>query len=313
VTGHKTPRWWTASELAADAAEAKAAFRRRRLDEPKDRYLEEFESLHRANSELIQLLPQLLADPVDPGLIARVLREVDLRMALRYLGAPPISSDDLQTLAECRLAWTRIKADPQRAGRIRDVLVRILDPKRFPWIEQGREPTEHEVAAANLASSVLGAAQRVQTGRRSDEKRELEDKVASVLAAANLQEMTRRRIGNIARDGLAPGQYARHCVVGEDEADIVVGLFDHRLLALECKASNSELNSRKRINKEIGQDAQNWLRRFGSDQIVPAAAIQGVFKPEYLAAAQALGVAIFWSHRLSDLAEFVIGTRGSTP
>ena len=37
-------------------------------------------------------------------------------------------------------------------------------------------------------------------------------------------------------------------LIGEHNADLVVGLHDERILALECKASNSEINSRKRIN-----------------------------------------------------------------
>jgi len=45
---------------------------------------------------------------------------------------------------------------------------------------------------------------------------------------------------------------------------VVIRLFDGRLMALECKASNSEINSRKRINKEIGQNAQTGLN--GLDQ-----------------------------------------------
>ena len=74
---------------------------------------------------------------------------------------------------------------------------------------------------------------------------------------------------SLRRDAPQPGQFlARSCVLGEDEADIVIGLFDHRVLAIECKASNSEINSRKRINKEIGQNARNWVARFGTDDFV---------------------------------------------
>lgn len=296
-------------EIAADAAQAKNLFRQRRLDEPLDKYLAAFAPLHAANSRLIASLTWLLSDPVDPEFVASLVRDKDLLTALRYLGAPPISRDDLETLIENKLAWTAIRKDPERAERIRDTMARILDPKRFPWVHERRQPAEQEMHAAILASSVVAAAQRVQTARRSDEKRQLEGQVCQVLADMGLKEVATKKITSMARDAPAPGEFSRACVVGEDEADIAVGLFDHRLLAIECKASNSEINSRKRINKEIGQDAQNWLRRFGTDQIVPAAAIQGVFKPGYLVAAQDIGVVIFWAHRLDDLRLFVESTK----
>lgn len=66
------------------------------------------------------------------------------------------------------------------------------------------------------------------------------------------------------------------CTVGEHNADIVARLADGRVLALECKASNSEINSRKRINKEVAVDAGRWVRQFGEQNLVPAAVIQGV-------------------------------------
>ena len=119
-----------------------------------------------------------------------------------------------------------------------------------------------------------------------------------------------RRIESLRRDAPRPGEFSeRSCVLGEDEADIVIGLYDHRVLAIECKASNSEINSRKRINKEIGQDARNWVSRFGSDDFVPAGTMQGVFKPSYIAAAQETPLVFFWGHRLEDLRDFINATR----
>jgi hypothetical protein len=47
------------------------------------------------------------------------------------------------------------------------------------------------------------------------------------------------------------------------------------------------------------------LREFGEETIVPAAAIQGVFKPAYIAEAQEIPVVFFWGHRLTDLKKFL--------
>jgi Holliday junction resolvase len=118
----------------------------------------------------------------------------------------------------------------------------------------------------------------------------------------------KRKIENLRRDAPFPGEFCERAVLGEDEADLVIGLYDHRILAVECKASNSEINSRKRINKEIAQNAQNWIRRFGSDDFVPAGVIRGVFKPAYLESAQEIPIVFFWEHRLEDLRDFVRST-----
>jgi hypothetical protein len=276
-----------------------------------DLYLRAFEVIWDANVRLYSQLGRALNDQLDPELIASILKDDELRAAFRYIAAPPISEDDLETLIDGRLAWTQIKNDADRAMRIREVMRAVLDPKRFPWIAETRQPTPAEAHAAALASSVAAASQRVQTSRRLDEKKLLEGAVLDTLEQMGLKRSTppRRKVESLRRDAPKPGEFYGACVVGEDGADAVIGLFDHRVMAIECKASNSEINSRKRINKEICQDAQNWFSRFGRDEFIPAAAIQGVFNPAYLAAAQNLGVGIFWSHRLQDLRRFIASTR----
>ena len=96
--------------------------------------------------------------------------------------------------------------------------------------------------------------------------------------------------------------------LGSDSADVLVRLRDGRLLVIECKGSNSEINSRKRLNKEASQNARAWLARFGG-QVVPAVALQGVFKDRYVGEAQDTPMLIFWGHRLSDLLAFVEAAR----
>ena len=303
-------RKWTFEEIVSDAAIARDNFRRRRLGEPMDQYLKAFEALERANVNLVSQLPKIFEDPVDAVFISSVVRDEDVRTALRYLGAPPISEHDLETMIGSSLAWTLNRRDAERATAIRDVIAQILDPKRFPWVAAGRLPTKDEQHAAILASTVAAAAQRVQTFRRTDERRQLEGAVRALIVGMNFTPVPIRRIESLRRDAPQPGHYsARSCVLGKDEADIVIGLFDHRVLAIECKASNSEINSRKRINKEIGQDARNWVTRYGTDDFVPDGAIQGVFKPAYIAAAQETPLVFFWGHRLEDLCNFINAAR----
>ena len=81
------------------------------------------------------------------------------------------------------------------------------------------------------------------------------------------------------------------------------------MLALECKASNSEVNSFKRLNKEVVGDAKDWVTRFGKNVVVPAAALQGVFKATNVESAQDTPVYMFWGHRLNDLTAFIQSTK----
>ena len=301
-------RKWTQEEIVRDANEARDFFRQRRIGEPMANYLKAFAALEKANRELTPRLADVFADPVDPDLIAKLVKDAELLTALRYLCAPPISADDLETLVGEKLAWTQVKNNPKRAAAIRDVIVAILDPKRFPWIKECRPAKKKEIEGAILASTVLASTQRVQTQRRSGEREDLQAAVEGILSTIGFSKARRPRRGIkiLSADAPKAGEYMVEVLVGEHNADVVVGLRDFRILAIECKGSNSEINSRKRINKEVAQDAGDWVHRFGSDNLVPAAAIQGVFNPRYILQAQETPVVFFWGHRLDDLRTFVL-------
>ena len=103
------------------------------------------------------------------------------------------------------------------------------------------------------------------------------------------------------------GEFCRQSNVGGTRADFTVGLRD-RLLLIECKASNSEVNSYKRLNHEIGDKAAVWKRSFG-ESVIPAAVLAGVFTVENLGEAQRGGIAIFWEHDFGTLLEYVTSIR----
>lgn len=303
---HGTKRW-TIEEITADAVKARDLFRTRRLGEPKEQYLRAFQALEIANRDITPRLAEVFSDPVNPDLIASLLKDDDLLTALRYLCAPPISKDDLETLLGSKLAWTQVSQSQERAKAIRDVIVAVLDPKRFPWIIEQRAPTEMEIERAILASTVAASSQRVQTIRRGDERTTLQGAVERILLDAGFTKAKKcGPIKNLRADTPRPNEYMTEILVGEHNADLVVGLRDYRVLAIECKGSNSEINSRKRINKEVAQDARDWVERFGSDNFIPAAAIQGVFSPRYILQAQETPVVFFWGHRLADLRQLLL-------
>ena len=106
----------------------------------------------------------------------------------------------------------------------------------------------------------------------------------------------------------APGQFCGESKLGGTRADIVARLYDGRVMPLECKVSNSAVNSFKRINHEAAGKARDWIAGFGQLQVVPAAVIAGVFNPPNLATAQHEGLTIYWNDRLDDLVEFISAT-----
>lgn len=301
---------WTPAQIAREAALSRDDFRRRRMGEPLQKYLEAFARLEKANKQIVGGLATLLEEPVNQRALAEVMRNKDLLTALRYVGAPPVSEDDLETLSGESLTASRILADAEFATAVRDVLYAILDPKRFPWIPARREPTTQERKAAILASTVLASSQEVQTKRRSDERQIVEGLVQGVLIGLGYKKRpaTQKGIQSLlSSDVPKPGEFMTGCTLGENNADFVIGLWDNRLLVIEAKGSNSAINSRKRLNMEAVQKAKAWAT-FGRD-VVSAAAIRGVFNPAEVVRAQETPLVIFWAHRIDDLKKFIAASR----
>jgi XamI restriction endonuclease len=301
------PRW-TTEQLNADAREAEAAFRRERLDEPLVRYSEFFNAFVPIFQDLIpDLLSFAKADPACEKLIGMV-RGTDRLTAFRYLASPPISADDLKTLAETSLSQRALKGDRDQASRVRKIVLQILDPYRFPWIAERREPTDHERAQAVVASAALVAAKKVETARRKDSGHVQEEMVKALLLDLGLTQVESRLIP-LLDDAPAPGQFCGESKLGDTKADVVVRLFDRRVLPVECKVSNSSTNSFKRLIHEAAGKAAKWQRHFGDRAVVPVAVLSGVFAKANLLTAQEGGLVLIWSHRLEDLATLVQSTR----
>ena len=294
--------------MASDVEEAKAVFRDQRLREPLEVYSRFFETFAPVFADIIGRLPSLAQDQFDPSILGNLVCNDDFRTAFRYLTAPPISEDDLKTLAGTTLSPSNLRTDAERARRVRDVIFQILDSHRFPWISENRKPTEHERMQAVVASAVLVAAQKVATSRRSDARKNQEEAVKNLLWEIGFTEVRSRDIPII---DLAPHpqEFCSESKLGGTRADILVRLYDRRLMPIECKASNSAVNSFKRINHEALGKARSWITGFGNRHVVPVAVIGGVFNAANLDAAQEDGLCIIWSHRLEDLAEFIESSR----
>jgi hypothetical protein len=143
---------------------------------------------------LIDQLPGVVKGPVDADLIASLLEGKNEQKAFRYLTAPPISADDLAIVADANLTPSRLRIAPMEAERVRKIVLTILDPHRFPWVEAGRKPTKEEKHTAIVASAALAAASEVGTHRRNTSKEAQEQAVKDTLSGIGVKEVKKRDI-----------------------------------------------------------------------------------------------------------------------
>ena len=301
------PPRWSEDQLKEHAAEAVRKFREVRMHEPLEQYLEQFDSFRGTLEELIECTVDLslLRDQA-----AEQLSQADVLTAVRYLAGPPVSADDLKELAGdgVSLARTRLLRDPEMAKLVVDTVLLGLDRIRFPWIGEDREPTDAEREVAVVATAAMIATQRVQTARRNEAKEEQEEAVAEVLKQNGFTQVPTRAIHNISHFPDV-GEFCRESDFGGRKADLIVRLWDGRVLPVECKVSNSSTNSVKRLNNDAAAKAEVWIKEFGTATVIPAAVLSGVFKIHNLESAQARGLTLFWAHRLNAMIDFIDSTR----
>ena len=299
---------WTEGELEAARRLATARFRDERMREPRRLYL----ALYDARAAIVSELIDLLLTERDPALatdetVLRVVTSEAHLEVLRYLAAPPVSSDDLVVLTETTLAPGTLRRDPVRARLVVQTILGGIDPRRFPWVGQ-RAATDEERHAAVVATTALLASRRTETERRGDGKAAQEGAVFAALDAAGFVRADARAIRTL-EDAPSTGTYCSETLLGDRKADVVVRLWDGRLLAIECKVSNSATNSIKRLNNDAAVKAVHWVREFGTRNVVPSAMLAGVYKLRNLIDAQSNGLTLWWSHDLGALTDWVARTR----
>ena len=298
------PPVWSEEQLEDERRKAIEIFRKNRVEEPLEQYLVKFDEYQKVVEDLLEStvdLSDLKSQMVE------VLTEPKLLEAFRYLAGPPISDDDLKVLAEAALSKKQLKQDKDMVARVGQVVLSGLDRRRFPWVIEGREPTEKEREAAVIASAALIATRRVETERRSQGKREQEAAVQQALRELGFAEVPTRAV-SVLSDAPKPGEFCSECVLGNRKADLLVGLWDRRVMPIECKVSNSSTNSVKRLNNDAAVKAETWRKDFGLLQVVPSAVLGGVYKLHNLADAQKRGLALFWAHDLESLTKWISDT-----
>lgn len=301
------PPRWEEAQLVDDLNRAVAFFREERVGEPLEEYLERFEEAQDTFEELLEAtvdLTELSDRAID------TLKNPKWLDALRYIAGPPISVDDLKTLSESTLNLKKLGADAAMAKRVVDTVLLGLDRKRFPWLALGevRQAEEHERRAAVLATAAIVATRQVETLRRHTGKKAQEERVMESLRNAGFNQVKPRRIPTM-EDAPALGEFCGESMLGTRKADIVVRLWDRRIMPIECKVSNSALNSIKRLNNDASVKAGVWLHDMGASNVVPAAVLSGVYGLRSLTDAQSRGLTLYWAHNLQALVDWIETTR----
>lgn len=287
---------WSETELKQARDHAEHLFKAKRNEEGPEAFKDvcsEIEPKVRAALDATDNLRALTGDPLkaDPLLF----------QTLRYFCGPPISEEDLWTLVggpkfkKMREEW---------ADDTAEVIAPVIDPVRFPWVLEERNPTQHELETAVTATTVILANREVATGRRGTASAEQEAAVGAVLGASGFTfDVVRTAIEY--PDNLERGHYSKERKVGDAKCDVPVRLHDGRLLALECKVSNGPKNGWKRVAREVCGKAEAWKTKYGT-QVVTAVVLAGVFDLKCLKDAQDQGVMLFWQHDLAPLHDFVV-------
>lgn len=304
----RLPRKWTDEELTVQAQASIDAFVDRRLREPRDRYREHLRLRQKGVLRLFKTLIGIDPGAPDPEVVRTILFDPVLLDALRYVAGPPVSEDDLGVLvtrSTSRLTKTRLRSDDKLTVAVLRLICQMSDPVRFPWVDDRRAPSLHELKHAVRATAALHATQTLQTERRGY-GRKVEAVLKDLLIARGYSKVAIPNQGKVTSPSHWPvaNTFYGECTVYGRKADILVGTHDGRIIAIEAKDSSSALNSIKRVLNDTAAKAKHWSGKAG-EEIVPVALLSGVFKVESLKSAQESGLYLVWTHDLDGFVEWL--------
>lgn len=258
---------------------------------------------------------------ISPDLLSQ--RPLVLKM-LRMATAPPIARDRLSGLANVSKSLIKTMEDKGRVPRgggaamtelltsMTGIIARLLDKDIFPWLDEGREPTEAEVyrAATIVADRQCGAATDPIV-RNAQEQRQL------AMIAQWLKARGYERIGvgtGTTYQTMPAGSFTFHLnVPGTLEngstvnitVDAAIKPLESTSAALpiliEAKSAGDFTNTNKRRKEEATKIAQ--LRRCHGREVAFVLFLCGYFDGSYLGYEAAEGIDWIWEHRIEDLAE----------
>lgn len=230
----------------------------------------------------------------------------DLLDAARYCTSPVVSADTLKIVSES-------------AGTEGTILA-FLDGERFPWVVDRRAAKRTERNGAVTMTAKLWAEQRAKTADRTSYSKAQERRTREALEAAGLVYVSRREIRDRLKElgdspavgltasnwgeALRRGEFTDEMTLAGNKCDVPARLADGRLLPIECKVSNSEVNSTKRLIRETLGKHIDWRRTYGRE-LATGAILAGVFSMLNLKQAQEQEMLLFFEHRLDSLTAFI--------
>lgn len=244
---------------------------------------------------------------------------------LRMCTAPPLAVDRLIGLAganksligsmeEGKLA-SRMKAEllEENLTKVCRVLTKLLDRDIFPWLDAGKEPTDHERdRASTIVADRLCTAVANPIVRNAQEQRQLK-MIGDWLYARGYQKQS-----HIAGRPLTEMQAGTFCyrmnlpvgtmVKVNIPVDVVIQpktLRRDRLpILIEAKSAGDFTNTNKRRKEEATKVHQ--LKATYGETVQFILFLCGYFGSDYLGYEAAEGIDWVWEHRIDDLAKLRI-------
>lgn len=230
-------------------------------------------------------------------------------LAFRQFLAPPISQDQFKLI--CPM-WPKTSEKSGRAlgaaqaTAVAAVFDKWRDRYLTRWLDARRKPTRAEIKGVFLALSPLIAAQTVATTRRNRLAAKQEQAVIKILEAKGWTRLPSRLID---RRAAVPEKHFMHktrfatATATPQEVDVACGLRNTVVLAMECKVTNDETNSVKRVN-DVLKKAEAWKTHWGSF-VVTAALLEGVIAAKDVERLIDHNIQVFWSHELDAFSKWL--------
>jgi hypothetical protein len=263
------------------------------------------EDWHRAKTESRhQIMRALRASMVLQDFDAALTESGRHMTVFRHLLAPPMSQDQFALLCpeypkrnEVTGKGLSVVASSAVAGAMRAGLDRQL----APWLLRNVKPTYRQIRRIVEVLAPLLSQQTAATLRRNRLSALQEGAVVTLLRRKGWEQQGSAPIS--ALDGIQRGHFMHKTKFATktrpQEVDIACGLGKTVVLAMECKVTNDETNSVKRIN-DVLKKASAWHDHWGSF-VQTAALLQGVIALKDVERLLEAKVHVFWSH---DLVEF---------
>lgn len=229
-------------------------------------------------------------------------------LVLRAVAAPPVSQDQFRLICPVYPKGSERSnkgLKPSIAKAIDGAIRPYLDPVLTPWLAKGQLPTRAQLRRLLWSVSPIIALQQLSTARRNRLAAEQEQAIIRLLEnngwTKDPSKMIDTRAQLLPRHFMHKTRFATR--TQPQEVDIACGLPGSYVLAMECKVTNDETNSVKRIN-DVLKKAAAWKTHWGSF-VRTAALLQGVIAPKDVKRLIDAEVDVFWSHDLSTFEEWL--------